>query len=113
MLEALGIFDQVVNSKYFIRAAVILFLNKIDLFREKLHSGLSPISRYFPEYHGGRNDIQAGQAYFTRKFKKLIRSPEKEMYTHYTNATDTTLLKITMQSVQDIIVSRNLHNLIL
>jgi guanine nucleotide-binding protein subunit alpha len=113
MLEALGIFDQVVNSRYFINAAVILFLNKMDLFKEKLQSGLSPISRYFPDFHGGRTDVQAGQQYFAKKFKRLIRNPEKEMYTHYTNATDTTLLKITMDSVQDIIVSRNLHNLIL
>ena len=113
MLEALGIFDQVVNSKYFVKAAVILFLNKIDLFREKLQSGLSPISRYFPDFHGGRTDITQGQAYFNRKFRRLIRNPDKEMYTHFTNATDTTLLKITMQSVQDIIVSRNLHQLIL
>jgi guanine nucleotide-binding protein subunit alpha len=113
MDEALGIWDQIVNSKYFQKSAVILFLNKIDLFREKLSSGLSPINRYFPDYRGSRTDIEAGQIFFANKFKTRMRNQEKEIYIHYTNATDTTLLKVTMNSVQDIIVNRNLHNLIL
>jgi guanine nucleotide-binding protein subunit alpha, other len=113
MEEALIIFDQVVNSKFFVNAAVILFLNKMDLFKEKLQSGVSPISRYFPDYQGGKKDIEAGKEFFARKFRRCIRNSEKELYTHYTNATDTTLLKVTMNSVQQIIVSKNLHNLIL
>jgi guanine nucleotide-binding protein subunit alpha len=113
MHEALMLFESIANSKYFDRSSLILFLNKIDLFREKLASGMSPISKWFPEYPGKNNDILAAQEFFAQKFRNCLRKPGKDVYVHYTNATDTDLLKKTMQSVQDMIVQRNLNALIL
>lgn len=113
MHEALMLFESIANSKYFEKSALILFLNKIDLFREKLATGMSPISRYFPDYTGRPNDVVASQEFFADKFRGLVRHQHKEVYVHYTNATDTDLLKKTMASVQDMIVQRNLNALIL
>jgi guanine nucleotide-binding protein subunit alpha len=112
MTEALMLFEQIANSRYFEKAALILFLNKMDLFREKLQSGVNPIGRYFSDYRGGPRDVKGGQTFFADKFKVLIRK-KKELYIHFTNATDTNLLKVTMKSVQDMIVQRNLNQLIL
>jgi len=36
MVESLMLFDSVVNSRWFIRTSIILFLNKYDLFVIKL-----------------------------------------------------------------------------
>ena len=113
MHEALMLFESISNSKYFEKSALILFLNKIDLFREKLAAGMSPINRYFPDYYGRNDDVEAAQEFFAQKFRNLVRQPKKEVYVHYTNATDTDLLKKTMASVQDMIVQRNLNALIL
>jgi len=113
MEEALILFDNIVNSTWFTRTAVILFLNKIDLFATKVQSGHSPIAASFPDYKGAPTDVQAGQEYFAKRFTSLIRGGRKETYIHYTNATDTDLLKKTMASVQDMIVQRNLNELIL
>jgi guanine nucleotide-binding protein subunit alpha len=113
MHEALMLFESISNSKYFEKSALILFLNKIDLFREKIASGMSPINKVFPDYTGQVNDIEAGMEFFANKFRNLVRQPKKEVYVHYTNATDTDLLKKTMASVQDMIVQRNLNALIL
>ncbi|KAF2670317.1 heterotrimeric G protein alpha subunit subtype 2 [Microthyrium microscopicum] len=113
MIEALFLFEQIANSQYFTKSALILFLNKIDLFKEKVQSGLSPITRTFPDYAGHENDIDEAKQYFAKKFKKLVKDQRKEIYTHYTNATDTNLLKVTMRSVQDMIVQKNLNTLIL
>jgi len=113
MEEALLLFDNIVNSTWFSRTAVILFLNKIDLFHSKILSGESPISASFPDYKGAPTDVKAGQEYFANRFTSLIRGGKKEIYIHYTNATDTDLLKKTMASVQDMIVQRNLNELIL
>ena len=107
------LFESIANSKYFEKSALILFLNKIDLFREKVLSGKSPIRDHFPDYPGADKDIDAGQEFFARKFKNLVRDPGKEAYVHFTNATDTNLLDKTMKSVQDMIVQRNLHQLML
>jgi len=113
MHEALMLFESISNSKYFDKSALILFLNKIDLFREKISGGMSPINRIFTDYTGKPTDIEAGQEFFANKFRNLVRQPKKEVYVHYTNATDTDLLKKTMESVQDMIVQRNLNALIL
>jgi guanine nucleotide-binding protein subunit alpha len=113
MHEALMLFESISNSKYFEKSALILFLNKIDLFREKIAGGMSPINKVFPDYTGQANDIEAGMEFFANKFRNLVRQPKKEVYVHYTNATDTDLLKKTMASVQDMIVQRNLNALIL
>lgn len=58
---------------------------QIDLFREKiLHS---PIANYFPDFSGG-TDLQAGCDYFSSRFVGLNQSTAKQIYTHFTCATD-------------------------
>ncbi|KZZ99046.1 G protein alpha subunit [Moelleriella libera RCEF 2490] len=112
MNEALMLWESIANSHWFTKSAMILFLNKMDLFKEKLPK--SDISSYgFTDYHGPKNDYKAVSKYFLEKFRALSRNPEKEIYGHFTNATDTNLLKITMGSVQDMIIQRNLKQLIL
>ncbi|KAI1332802.1 G protein alpha subunit [Xylariaceae sp. FL0255] len=112
MNEALMLWESIANSHWFTKSALILFLNKMDLFSEKLVS--SPIASHgFTDYRGPPDDHKQASKYFMDKFKALNRNPEKEIYGHFTNATDTNLLKITMQSVQDMIIQRNLKQLIL
>ncbi|POR32603.1 Guanine nucleotide-binding protein alpha-2 subunit [Tolypocladium paradoxum] len=112
MNEALMLWESIANSHWFTKSAMILFLNKMDLFREKLPH--SPITKYgFTDYHGPQDDYRSASKYFLDKFRALSRNPEKEIYGHFTNATDTNLLKITMGSVQDMIIQRNLKQLIL
>jgi guanine nucleotide-binding protein subunit alpha len=111
MNEALMLWESIANSHWFTKSALILFLNKMDLFREKL--ARSPINEHgFTDYHGPADDYKAASKYFLDKFRALNRNTEKEIYGHFTNATDTNLLKITMGSVQDMIIQRNLKQLI-
>lgn len=53
MQEALTLFDSICNSRWFIKTSIILFLNKIDRFREKLP--ISPMKNYFGDYEGMRH----------------------------------------------------------
>jgi guanine nucleotide-binding protein G(i) subunit alpha len=50
MQESLTLFDSICNSRWFVKTSMILFLNKIDLFKQKLVK--SPIGKYFPDYTG-------------------------------------------------------------
>lgn len=111
MHEAMMLFESLVNGEWFKRKPIILFLNKIDLFKGKL--AISPISKHFPDYTGSSTDFDAAARYFADRFRGINRIPDREIYIHYTNATDTTLLKATMDSVQDMIIQKNLHTLIL
>ncbi|KAH0545149.1 hypothetical protein FGG08_000761 [Glutinoglossum americanum] len=75
MQEALMLFESIANSQWFSRSSLILFLNKIDLFREKLL--LSPIPNYFPDYIGDHTDPKLASKFFQTKFKGLNRNPAK------------------------------------
>jgi hypothetical protein len=69
----------------------ILFLNKIDLFSEKLPR--SPLGDYFPDYTGGA-DYNAACEYLLQRFVSLNQSAAtKQIYAHYTCATDTNQIR--------------------
>ncbi|CDR39671.1 RHTO0S04e07668g1_1 [Rhodotorula toruloides] len=111
MQEALMLFDSICNSQWFVRTSMILFLNKQDVFKER--TSVSPISAFFPDYTGPDLDYHAGQEYFKARFTRLNRSSSKEVYTHFTTAIDTSLVKVVMTSVYDIILNNNLNDFIL
>lgn len=50
MQESLILFESVINSRWFLRTSIILFMNKIDVFRAKLDK--ISLQKYFPEYTG-------------------------------------------------------------
>jgi len=105
MQEAMTLFDSICNSRWFVNTSMILFLNKIDRFQEKLPK--SPIEDYFPDYEGG-DDYDAGCEYFKHRFVSLNQSDEKNIYVHLTCATDTGQIKFVMSAVNDIIIREGL-----
>lgn len=71
MMESLVLFDSVVNSRWFMRTSIILFLNKVDLFKAKL--ARSPLGNYFPDYSGG-NDVNRAAKYLLWRFNQVNRA---------------------------------------
>lgn len=81
MNESLILFDSVVNSRWFMRTSIVLFLNKVDLFRAKIER--SPLSNYFPEYSGG-NDPNRAAKFLLWKFTQVNRA-HLTLYPQYVN----------------------------
>ncbi|KAI9102413.1 guanine nucleotide binding protein, alpha subunit [Phlyctochytrium arcticum] len=106
MQEALTLFDSICNSRWFVKTSIILFLNKIDLFRVKLAK--SPMAKFFPDYIG--QDYESACEYILNRFVSLNQSDQKQIYTHFTCATDTTQIKFVMAAVNDIIIQSNLRD---
>jgi guanine nucleotide-binding protein G(i) subunit alpha len=52
MMVALVLFDSVVNSQWFMRTSIILFLTNASRFKQKLDK--DPLGNYFPDYTGGQ-----------------------------------------------------------
>ena len=50
MAESLVLFESVINSRWFLRTSIILFMNKIDLFAAKLPK--VPLEKFFSDYTG-------------------------------------------------------------
>lgn len=107
MQEAMTLFESVANSRWFIKTSIILFLNKIDLFRAKLPN--SPLSNTFPEYKGGAN-YDAACSFLLEKFVSLNKNPSKSIYAHYTDATDTRALAFVISAINDVIIQVNLRD---
>jgi guanine nucleotide-binding protein G(i) subunit alpha len=107
MQEALTLFDSICNSRWFVKTSMILFLNKIDLFAEKLPR--SPLGDYFPDYNGGDN-YDAACDYLLHRFVSLNQSAAtKQIYAHYTCATDTQQIKFVLSAIQDILLQIHLR----
>lgn len=77
MEEAMTLFESVANSRWFTKTSIILFLNKIDLFRAKLSH--SPLAITFPEYTGGASYERACE-FLLEKFVALNKNPSKSIY---------------------------------
>ncbi|KAJ8792034.1 hypothetical protein J1605_020183 [Eschrichtius robustus] len=106
MHESLMLFDSICNNKFFIDTSIILFLNKKDLFGEKIKK--SPLTICFPEYTGP-NTYEDAAAYIQAQFESKNRSPNKEIYCHMTCATDTNNIQVVFDAVTDIIIANNLR----
>ncbi|KAK6002261.1 hypothetical protein QM012_001899 [Aureobasidium pullulans] len=106
MMESLVLFDSVVNSRWFMRTSIILFLNKVDLFRQKL--GKSPLSNYFPDYSGG-NDVNRAAKYLLWRFNQVNRA-HLNLYPHLTQATDTSNIRLVFAAVKETILQNALKD---
>ncbi|XP_019629015.1 PREDICTED: guanine nucleotide-binding protein G(o) subunit alpha-like isoform X1 [Branchiostoma belcheri] len=106
MHESLKLFDSICNNKWFTETSIILFLNKKDLFEEKITR--SPLTMAFPEYTGPNTYTEAA-AYIQAQFESKNKSPNKEIYTHMTCATDTSNIQFVFDAVTDVIIANNLR----
>ncbi|KAH8063373.1 hypothetical protein JL722_2541 [Aureococcus anophagefferens] len=109
MLEALEIFEEINQNKFFVKASMILFLNKRDLFEDKIKKYDIKDSPGFSDYTGGC-DYDAGCAYFVGKFMRRKGDPDKVVYHHITCATDTSNVAIVFNSCKQIILQKNMEN---
>ncbi|SCU89580.1 LAFA_0E19262g1_1 [Lachancea sp. 'fantastica'] len=104
--ESLILFDSVVNSRWFARASVVLFLNKIDVFAEKVQH--VPLENYFSDYAGGK-DINKAAKYILWRFVQLNRA-HLNIYPHVTQATDTSNIKLVFAAIKETILENSLKD---
>lgn len=112
MTEAVQLFADICNNKYFKKSSLILFMNKRDLFEEKIKNidiKLQPDFNDFPCAMGATDYYEQGLKYFIKHFTDVNENPEERMiYTHAVCATDTSNVQIVMNSCKDIILRGNL-----
>ena len=99
MQESLKVFDSVCNNRWFLRSSILLFLNKKDVFDEKIV--YSPIENCFPEYD--KQDvmnIESPEIFIQSQFRKKNKT-HSQIYCHYTNAKDTKNVKVMFDVIVD------------
>lgn len=139
MHESLHLFNSICNHRYFATTSIVLFLNKKDVFLEKIKK--AHLSMCFPDYdgevtghrgewegeggrvsgggvlipfeyfHEGPNTYEDAGNYIKVQFLDLnMRRDVKEIYSHMTCATDTENVKFVFDAVTDIIIKENLKD---
>lgn len=100
------LFESICNNKWFTETSIMLFLNKKDIFQEKIRT--SPLNICFPEYTGS-NTYEETSRYIEKKFEELNKSPKtKQIYYHFTCATDTANIQFVFNCITEVIIRSNL-----
>jgi len=105
MHESLRLFKEMCNLTWFKTTAMILFLNKRDLYEEKITR--VPLTVCFPEYTGG-SDLNRTIEYIQIRFEQQNLVPKKAIYAHTTTATDTDNIEKVFTAVKDSVLRRAL-----
>ncbi|XP_053552677.1 guanine nucleotide-binding protein G(i) subunit alpha-3-like [Bombina bombina] len=79
---------------------VLLFLNKKDLFEQKISQ--TPLTICFPEYRGS-NTYEEAAAFIQEQFESQC-GPERRVFTQFTCATDTKSINIAFNAAADFIL---------
>ncbi|TIB70595.1 hypothetical protein E3Q18_00568 [Wallemia mellicola] len=106
MQESLVLFESVINSRWFLRTSIILFMNKVDVFRVKITK--VPLEKYFPEYSGGA-ELNKAAKYILWRFTQTNRA-RLSIYPHLTQATDTSNIRLVFAAVKETILQNALRD---
>lgn len=88
---------------------MILFLNKVDLFKAKLAAGAS-LKIAFDDYKGD-NSFENASDFIREKFVDVsdpVTNKPKDIYPHFTCATDTDNVKHVFEAVKDFLLHQAL-----
>ncbi|KAG9227202.1 hypothetical protein CCMSSC00406_0004259 [Pleurotus cornucopiae] len=102
----------VVSTKLLQKTTMIVFLNKCDLLKKKLKSGVY-VKKHLPSYGERPNDAASVVKYLRDKFKDTLKqhSPEHRVgYLYPTSVTDTKATSTTLRTVRDGIMREHLKN---
>ena len=104
MHESLALFRDLVHGHWFRDTAVILFLNKKDLFRIKIEQ--IDLKWCFPEYKGG-NKYATAVKFIEAQFLNMA-PPAKQIFVHRTCATDKDNISFVFNAVKEILIRQHL-----
>jgi len=107
MKESLLLFDEVCNSVWFKGTSFILFLNKTDLFKEKI--ARVDLATCFPSYTGGCNFDNASD-YIKRRFLEQNRSSHP-IYPHFTVAISTENIEFVFKVIRGTVLKQIMETL--
>lgn len=116
LMDALGLFAEIVNSRWFENSCIILFLNKKDIFDAKIrsmielrHAGDKNTPSRFEDYTGAQGDPYEALRYIKNRFMELAQR-ERPVHHHITCAVDTKAIKTVLKTCKDEIIKENLKH---
>jgi len=103
--ESLDLFRDITGSQWFQDKPCVLFLNKKDIFEEKIKK--HPLKEYYPEAEGDLEDYDRALEFIESLFKGAYAG-KSQLYKYDTCALDTTNCETVFRSVRDAIVQQSM-----
>ncbi|KAJ7479363.1 G-protein alpha subunit, partial [Mycena galericulata] len=110
--DTLLLWKTIVSSKLLGKTTLIVFLNKCDLLKRKLQSGIM-VNKYMISFGRRENEVGVVVKYLKDKFKDILRADASEPRTTYlyaTSVTDTKATAATLNIVRDGIIREHLKH---
>lgn len=104
MHESLDLFEGINNLPWFRTIPIILFLNKADIFAKKVLR--VDIGIFFPHYTGGCH-YDNGLRFIQEEFLSRNHNPNKNIYCHVTDATNTENIAFVWRAAKHIILEES------
>jgi len=105
MTTSIEVFDEQVNGEWFKDTPFILFLNKSDLFFEKIKTVPIKECAEFAEYGGADDDERQSLDYIKEVLCATNQNPNRSLFTHVTNATNKDQIEKVFNDVQTMIIN--------
>lgn len=109
MVEALDLFEQTCNENAFVHSAMILFLNKSDLYDEKIKRVSISSVAAFNDFSGPAGNRDSGIEFFVNKFLER-NTVHQEIFHHVTCATDQTSVMVVFNACKSVIIRSTLEH---
>ncbi|OSD01148.1 G-alpha-domain-containing protein [Trametes coccinea BRFM310] len=110
--DSFYLWKSVIENKLLAHVNIVLFLNKCDLLKKKLESGVR-LRNYIADYNRP-NDYDTVSQYFRNRFggmyQFLTPNKDREVYIHLTSVTDTRTTHTIISRVRDSILTANLKS---
>jgi GTPase SAR1 family protein len=103
--ESLSLFDEIVHSQWFVNSSTMLFLNKSDLFKEKIQQ--KPLDTVYDDFKGPMT--YEGQVSYMKKLFLSKNTENRNIYVHITCAIDPNNIKFVLDVVTAAIIKKALE----
>ncbi|KAF8160891.1 guanine nucleotide binding protein, alpha subunit [Crassisporium funariophilum] len=110
--DSILLWKHLVSNPLLEKTSIVLFLNKIDLFRAKLEAGIR-LSEYVISFAERPNDYETASNYLKKKFAILHKNHSplpRIFYCHFTTVTDVKATQHILLNVKDMVIRQNLQS---
>jgi len=108
LVEALDLFEEVANSRWFQRTSVVLFLNKRDIFMEKVKKFPITDCPALADFTGDPHDYEETTEFITDVFLDRNRT-DKNILSHLTCAMDKNNVNLVFDTVKETVMKKSLE----
>ncbi|KAL0570303.1 hypothetical protein V5O48_011667 [Marasmius crinis-equi] len=108
--DSVMLWSSIVSNKLLQHTDIILFLNKCDIMKAKLGSGIR-LKDYVVSYGNRSNDFDSAASYLRKKFAGIMKEDSplpRTFYCHLTTVTDTLSTQKVITSIKDMLMRDNL-----